>query len=88
VDKFLERMEKWALLWLRGSLASYFKGKTTLVNIEGRIRKAVRDLGVKLEDVEALVTVVVGELALSMPREALEERAKPLLEFIKGLKKG
>jgi hypothetical protein len=46
----------WALRWIRGSIESYFIGKTPLEIVKGRIRRAVKSYNVNpsLEVVQLL----------------------------------
>lgn len=75
----------WALKWVRGSVESYIVSRTSLDIVKGRVRRAVESYGVKPEEVEAIVSLIVLDPLLNAPRELREERAKPLLEFIREL---
>ncbi|MCC6004962.1 MAG: hypothetical protein LM590_11555 [Thermofilum sp.] len=78
----------WALNWIRGSIASYLRGSTPLNIVQGRIKKAVKSYGVRLQDISAILNALLMDPVLDVPSELKESRAKPLLEFIKNLERG
>jgi len=80
--------KEWALKWLRGSIESYIRGKTPLEIIKGRVKRALRSYGIKPGEVEAIVNTLLLDPLVNTPRELREERARPLLEFIKELERG
>ena len=78
----------WALRWVRGSVESYLLGRTGLAVVEGRVRRAVESYGVSPGDVEAIVSSLLVDPLVGIPRELREERARPLLDFVKRLEGG
>jgi hypothetical protein len=78
----------WALRWIRGSIESYFIGKTPLEIVKGRIKRAVKSYNVNPKEVGAIVNSVIIDPSLNAPKELREERAKPLIEFLSKLEKG
>ena len=78
----------WALRWVRGSIASYILGRTRLEVVKGRVRRAVESYGVSFEDIEAVVSSLLLDPLLDVPRELREERVKPLMDFLKQLEVG
>jgi len=75
----------WALRWVRGSVESYLLGRTSLTVVEGRVRRAVESYGVSPGDVEAIVSSLLVDPLVNIPRELREERARPLLDFVSQL---
>jgi len=78
----------WALRWVRGSVESYLLGRTSLEVVEGRVRGAVESYGVSPGDVEAIVSSLLVDPLVGIPRELREERARPILDFVKRLEGG
>jgi hypothetical protein len=78
----------WALRWVRGSVESYLLGRTSLTVVEGRVRRAVESYGVSPKEAGAIVTLAVLDPLLNAPKELREERARPLLGFVKRLEGG
>lgn len=78
----------WALKWLKGSIESYVLGRTSIEIVKGRIRRAVESYGVRPEEVGAIISLITLDPTLNASRELREEKAKPLLEFIKELGRG
>jgi hypothetical protein len=78
----------WALRWVRGSVESYLLGRTSLEVVEGRVRRAVESYGVSPEEVRAIVGSLLVDPLVGIPRELREERARPLLDFVKRLEGG
>ena len=78
----------WALRRVRGSVESYLLGRTGLAVVEGRVRRAVESYGVSPEEVRAIVTLAVIDPLLNAPKELREERARPLLDFVRRLEGG
>ena len=78
----------WALRWVRGSVESYLLGRTSLEVVEGRVRRAVESYGVSPGDVEAIVSSLLVDPLVNIPRELREERARPILDFVKRLEGG
>ncbi|MCC6014649.1 MAG: hypothetical protein LM564_02975 [Desulfurococcaceae archaeon] len=78
----------WALRWVRGSVESYLLGRTSLEVVEGRVRRAVESYGVSPGDVEAIVSSLLVDPLVGIPRELKEERARPLLDFVRRLEGG
>jgi len=78
----------WALRWVRGSVESYLLGRTSLAVVEGRVRRAVESYGVSPGDVEAIVSSLLVDPLVNIPRELREERARPVLDFVKRLEGG
>jgi len=81
-------VKSWALNWVKGSIISYLRGNTPINIVKGRVRRAIKSYGVKLEEIGAIISLLQIDPSLTIPRELREERAKPLLEFIEELKKG
>jgi len=80
--------KEWALKWLRGSIESYFLGKTPLEILRGRVKAAVKSYGIKPREVRAIVNSLLLDPLVNTSRTLAEERARPLLEFIEELEKG
>ena len=78
----------WALRWIRGSVESYLLGRTSLTVVEGRVRRAIESYGVSPGDVEAIVSSLLVDPLVGIPRELREERARPLIDFVKRLEGG
>jgi len=78
----------WALRWVRGSVESYLLGRTSLEVVEGRVRRAVESYGVSPGDVEAIVSSLLVDPLVGIPRELREEKARPILDFVKQLEGG
>jgi hypothetical protein len=78
----------WALRWVRGSVESYLLGRTSLEVVRGRVRRAVESYGVSPGDVEAIVSSLLVDPLVGIPRELREERARPILDFVKRLEGG
>jgi hypothetical protein len=78
----------WALRWVRGSVESYLLGRTSLAVVEGRVRRAVESYGVSPEEVRAIIGSLLVDPLVSVPRELREERARPILDFVKRLEGG
>ena len=78
----------WALRWIRGSVESYLLGRTSLTVVEGRVRGAVESYGVSPGDVEAIVSSLLVDPLVGIPRELREEKARPILDFVKQLEGG
>jgi hypothetical protein len=78
----------WALRWVRGSVESYLLGRTSLAVVEGRVRRAVESYGVSPGDVEAIVSSLLVDPLVGIPRELREERARPILDFVRRLEGG
>ena len=78
----------WALRWVKGSVESYLLGRTSLAVVKGRVRRAVESYGVSPKEVGAIVTLAVLDPLLNVSRELREERARPLLDFVKQLEGG
>jgi hypothetical protein len=64
---------------------SYLLGRTGLEVVEGRVRRAVESYGVSPRDVEAIVSSLLVDPSVSVPRELREERVRPLLDLVKQL---
>jgi hypothetical protein len=64
---------------------SYLLGRTSLEVVEGRVRRAVESYGVSPGDVEAIVSSLLVDPLVGIPRELREERARPLLDFVSQL---
>ena len=75
----------WALRWIRGSIESYFVGKTPLEIVKGRIKRAVKSYNVNPKEVGAIVYSILIDPSLNAPKELREKRAKPLIEFLNEL---
>ena len=78
----------WALRWVRGSVESYLLGRTSLEVVRGRVRRAVESYGVSPEEVRAIVGSLLVDPLVNIPRELREERAMPLLDFVRRLEGG
>jgi hypothetical protein len=78
----------WALRWVRGSVESYLLGRTSLEVVRGRVRRAVESYGVSPGDVEAIVSSLLVDPLVGIPRELREEKARPILDFVKQLEGG
>jgi len=78
----------WALRWVRGSLGSYISGRTRLEVVKGRVRRALESYGVSAEDVKSIVSSLLLDPLLDVPRELREERVRPLLNFLTQLEGG
>jgi sporulation protein YlmC with PRC-barrel domain len=77
----------WALRWIKGSIESYFIGKTPLEIVKGRIKRAVKSYEVNLKEVGAIANSILVNPSLNALKELREERAKPLIEFLNELEK-
>jgi hypothetical protein len=53
--------------------------------VEGRVRRAVESYGVSPEEVRAIVGSLLVDPLVNIPRELREEKARPLLAFVKRL---
>jgi hypothetical protein len=78
----------WALRWVRGSVESYLLGRTSLEVVRGRVRRAMESYGVSPGDVEAIVSSLLVDPLVGIPRELREERVRPLLDFVRRLEGG
>jgi len=78
----------WTLRWVRGSIGSYILGRTRLEVVKGRVRKAVESYGVSPEDIRAIVSSLLSDPLLDVPRELREERIRSLMDFLKQLEGG
>jgi len=78
----------WALRWVRGSVGSYILGRTRLEVVRGRVRRAIESYGVSPEDVRAIVSSLLSDPLLDVPRELREERVRPLMDFLRQLEGG
>jgi len=78
----------WALKWVRGSIESYILGRTRLEVVKGRVRRAVESYGVSLEDVRAVVSSLLVDPLVDVPRELREERVRLLTDFLRQLEGG
>uniref|UniRef100_A0A7J2TC18 Uncharacterized protein n=1 Tax=Ignisphaera aggregans TaxID=334771 RepID=A0A7J2TC18_9CREN len=79
---------EWALKWLKGSVESYFRGKTSLQIVVGRIRRALKSYSVSLDDVKQIVNSLLLDPLINIPKQVREERAKELLKTVEDLEKG
>jgi len=66
-------------------LESYILGRTRLEVIKGRVRRAVESYGVSLEDIRAVVSSLLVDPLVDVPRELREERIRLLTDFLRQL---
>lgn len=74
---------EWALRWLKGSIVSYVRDGISLVMLFGRVKRCLMSYGVGVDEVKALVEVVILDPALNLG--SVEERRRklePLLKFL------
>jgi hypothetical protein len=76
------------LKWLRGSIESYFLGRTSLNIVRGRVRKALESYGVGLDEVKQIVSSILLDPSIGVPRDVREEKAEELLKLVEGLGRG
>jgi len=69
-------------------LESYILGRTRLEVVKGRVRRAVESYGVSLEDVRAVVSSLLADPLVNVPRELKEERTRLLTDFLRQLEGG
>jgi len=69
-------------------LESYILGRTRLEVVKGRVRRAVESYGVSLEDVRAVVSSLLVDPLVDVPRELREERIRLLTDFLRQLEGG
>jgi len=69
-------------------LESYILGRTRLEVVKGRVRRAVESYGVSLEDVRAVVSSLLMDPLVNVPRELKEERTRLLTDFLRQLEGG
>jgi len=69
-------------------LESYILGRTRLEVVKGRVRRAVESYGVSLEDVRAVVSSLLVDPLVDVPRELREERVRLLADFLRQLEGG
>ena len=58
--------------WLRGSIESYFLGKTSLNIVKGRVRRSVESYGVDLAEVKQIVNSLLLDPSIGIPKEVRE----------------
>ena len=69
-------------------MESYILGRTRLEVVKGRVRRAVESYGVSLEDVRAVVSSLLMDPLVNVPRELKEERTRLLTDFLRQLEGG
>jgi len=79
---------EWALKWLKGSVESYFRGKTSLEIVVGRIRKALESYNVSFDEVKQIVNSLLLDPSINVPKDVREEKARELLKTVEDLGKG
>jgi len=79
---------EWALKWLKGSVESYFRGKTSLEIVVGRIRRALESYNVGLDEVKQIVNSLLLDPSINVPKDVREEKARELLKTVEDLGKG
>jgi hypothetical protein len=79
--------KEWALKWLRGSIESFFRGKTSLQIVVGRIRRAVESYNVSVAEVKQIIGSLLIDPSINIPREIREEKAKELLKLVEEMKR-
>jgi len=77
----------WALRWIRGSIESYFIGKTHLEIVKGRIKRTIKSYNVNPKEIKTIVNSVLIDPSLKSPKKLREERTKSLIEFINTLER-
>ncbi|MGC8988171.1 hypothetical protein [Infirmifilum sp.] len=80
--------KEWALRWLRGSIASYMRGKISLPMLIGRVKRCIESYGVSPSEVESLAQSIILDPGLMLGGQ--EERQKvlePLFNYLRELKK-
>jgi hypothetical protein len=85
VPHFSEK--EWALKWLRGSIESFFRGKTSLQIVVGRVRRAVESYNVSVAEVKQIIGSLLIDPSINIPREIREEKAKELLKLVEEMKR-
>jgi hypothetical protein len=79
--------KEWALKWLRGSIESFFRGKTSLQIVVGRVRRAVESYSVSVAEVKQIIGSLLIDPSINIPREIREEKAKELLKLVEEMKR-
>ncbi|MFZ8783809.1 MAG: hypothetical protein ACO2OR_07530 [Desulfurococcaceae archaeon] len=59
----------WALKWLEGFVVSYFFGRTSLEEVLGVIKRAIKSYGVKPREIGAFIALKTLDPALNISRK-------------------
>lgn len=69
-------------------MESFFRGKTSLQIVVGRVRRAVESYSVSVAEVKQIIGSLLIDPSINIPRDVREEKAKELLKLVENIEMG
>lgn len=74
---------EWALKWLKGSIISYMRDRTSSQILLGRVKRCLESYGVSVEDVKAIIESIILDPTLNLgSADERRLKLKPVIRFL------